>query len=54
MVVIGEWLVYGMQISFIPTWSASIVINSITSQSATEESFIHMNFPPILVGIIRE
>ena len=33
-----------MQINFIPTYSASIVINCATSQSATEESVIYMTF----------
>ena len=40
---------------FIPTYPASVVINSVTSQSATEESATHAIFlGGILVGIMRE
>jgi len=42
VVLMGEWLVYSMQINFIPTYSVSIEINSITSQPATD-AVVQMN-----------
>jgi len=56
VVLKGEWLVYSMQINFIPTCCASIVINSVTSQSATEESVTgtYANIWGILVGLMRD
>ena len=52
MVLMGECLVYSMQIIFIPTCSASIGINSVTGSQRPKKVYIHDFFPPTLVGIM--